>query len=121
MPNKIALDINDNFLDQLHYNHQGLIPAIVQNQKTKEILMMAYVNRESLDKTIKSGNATFWSRSRQKLWMKGETSGNVIRVIKILIDCDGDTLLFIGDPSGPTCHTGERTCFYRTLAGSESE
>lgn len=119
MSNQTRLDVNDKLSDQLHFNHQGLIPTIVQNKTTGEILMMAYVNQESLDKTIESGNATFWSRSRQKLWMKGETSGNVIRINKILLDCDGDSLLFIGDPVGPTCHTGERTCFYRILAKRE--
>lgn len=109
-------NVDKKLLDHVKYDDRGLVPAIVQDGTTGEILMMAYVNGESLEKTLETGKATFWSRSRQKLWMKGETSGNVIRIKKILIDCDGDTLLYIGEPKGPTCHTGERTCFYRILA-----
>ena len=110
------LTINQELIDQIKYNEKGLIPAIAQDDQTSEVLMVAYANKESLQKTFETGNATFWSRSRQKLWMKGETSGNTLKVREILIDCDCDTLILKVTPAGPACHTGERTCFYRTLA-----
>lgn len=98
----------------------GLIPAIVQDAETKDVLMMAYMNRESWDATLKTGKATYWSRSRKKLWLKGESSGNVQIVKAIFIDCDEDTLLLhvqqIGDAA---CHTGHRSCFYRKLEGKD--
>ncbi len=94
----------------------GLIPAIVQDAETKDVLMMAYMNRESWDATLKTGKATYWSRSRKKLWLKGESSGNVQIVKAVFIDCDEDTILLhvqqIGDAA---CHTGHRSCFYRKL------
>lgn len=96
----------------------GLVPAIVQDAETKEVLMMAYMNRESWEATLKTGKATYWSRSRQKLWLKGESSGNVQIVKAIFIDCDEDTILLqvkqIGEAA---CHTGYRSCFYRKLEG----
>lgn len=98
--------------------HNGLIPAIVQDVHTKDVLMLAYMNADSLKKTLETGETWFWSRSRQELWHKGETSGNVQEVVEIRYDCDGDTLLVLVQPAGPACHTGERTCFYRTLAPS---
>ena len=110
------LTINEELIGQIKFDEKGLIPAIAQNVKTGAILMVAYMNQESLQKTFETGNATFWSRSRQKLWMKGETSGNTLEVRQILIDCDGDTLILKVTPAGPACHTGERTCFYRILA-----
>ncbi len=98
----------------------GLIPAIVQDAETKDVLMMAYMNRESWEATLKTGKATYWSRSRQKLWLKGESSGNVQIVKAIFIDCDEDTILLhvrqIGDAA---CHTGHRSCFYRKLDGKD--
>lgn len=98
----------------------GLIPAIVQDAETKDVLMMAYMNRESWEATLKTGKATYWSRSRQKLWLKGESSGNVQIVKSIFIDCDEDTILLhvrqIGDAA---CHTGHRSCFYRKLDGKD--
>lgn len=100
----------------LKYDEKGLIPAIAQDQKTGNILMLGYMNSESIQKTLESGYTAFWSRSRQKLWMKGETSGNILKVCNILADCDMDTLILHVEPSWPTCHTGERTCFYRILA-----
>jgi phosphoribosyl-ATP pyrophosphohydrolase/phosphoribosyl-AMP cyclohydrolase len=101
--------------------HDGLIPAIVQDTHTKDVLMLAYMNAESLQKTLESGETWFWSRSRRELWHKGETSGNVQKVVEIRYDCDADTLLVLVEPAGPACHTGERTCFYRTLAtGAQS-
>lgn len=99
----------------LKFDANGLIPAIVQDADTKEVLMMAYMNAESLHLTIQRGETYFWSRSRQELWHKGETSGNTQKVIEIFLDCDADTLLIRVQPFGPACHTGERTCFYRSL------
>ena len=100
---------------ELKFNEQGLIPAVLQNKTTKEVLMVAYMNREAFDKTVETGKATFYSRSREQLWVKGETSGNFMYVDEIKLDCDNDTLLLMVDPRGPACHTGKRTCFYRTI------
>jgi phosphoribosyl-AMP cyclohydrolase len=97
----------------LKYDANGLIPTIVQNAKTNEVLMMAYMNAESLRLTIENGETWFWSRSRQELWHKGATSGNIQRVVEVRVDCDADTLLILVNPAGAACHTGERTCFYR--------
>ncbi len=99
----------------LKFNEQGLIPAIVQDAKTNEVLMMAYMNRESLKKTLESGTTYFWSRSREKLWQKGESSGNIQLVQEISVDCDNDTLLIKVIQKGGACHTGHRSCFYRQL------
>ena len=99
----------------LKFDDKGLIPAIVQDADTKEVLMLAYMNAQSLQLTLEKGETYFWSRSRSELWHKGETSGNTQKVIEILVDCDSDTLLIQVQPSGPACHTGERTCFYRQL------
>lgn len=93
----------------------GLIPVVVQDFKSKKVLMVAYTNREALEKTISTGYAHYWSRSRKTLWMKGETSGNVQKVKKILVDCDHDTLLFLVEQKGNACHTGEKTCFHNKL------
>lgn len=106
-------------IDELQFNQAGLIPAIVQDETTGAILMMAWMNRESLDQTIKTKEAWFYSRSRQELWHKGETSGNIQSVSSILYDCDGDTLVVLVTPKGPACHTGNTSCFYRTLDGSQ--
>lgn len=97
------------------FDDRGLVPAVCQDATTGEILMLAYMNRESLARTQASGEAWFWSRSRQELWHKGATSGNVLTVESIHIDCDGDALVVKVRPAGPACHTGERTCFYRRL------
>jgi phosphoribosyl-AMP cyclohydrolase len=101
----------------LKYDARGLIPAVAQDQETGDVLMVAWMNEESLRLTRETGDAHFYSRSRSCLWRKGETSGNVLRVREILVDCDADTLLLRVDPAGPACHTGERTCFYRRLEG----
>ncbi|RMF31770.1 MAG: phosphoribosyl-AMP cyclohydrolase [Candidatus Nitrosothermus koennekii] len=93
----------------------GLIPVIVQDAENKDVLMLAYANKEALDLTIKTKKAWFWSRSRNKLWMKGEESGNVQYVQKIMYDCDSDAILYLVKPSGPACHTGNRTCFHNEL------
>lgn len=97
------------------YDERGLLPAIVQDVQTGEVLMLAYMNAEALGRTQATGQAVFWSRSRQELWHKGATSGNYLNVVEIRIDCDGDTLLLRVRPDGPACHTGNRTCFYRPL------
>ncbi|MFZ1041193.1 MAG: phosphoribosyl-AMP cyclohydrolase [Anaerolineales bacterium] len=102
-------------LSELKYNAAGLIPAIVQDADTNEVLMMAYVNKESLRLTLDKGETYFWSRSRNELWHKGATSGNVQRVVEVRVDCDADTLLVRVHPAGPACHTGKQTCFYRIL------
>ena len=91
------------------------MPAIVQDAETRAVLMMAYMNAESLQLTLETRETYFWSRSRKELWHKGEISGNIQKVIDILVDCDADTLLIRGRPRGPACHTGEQTCFYRQL------
>lgn len=104
-------------LQQLKFDQRGLIPAIVQDRHTKDVLMMAWMNAESLQITLDKKEAVFWSRSRQEIWHKGATSGNVQRVHEIWYDCDGDTLLLLVDPAGPACHTGRQTCFYREMVG----
>lgn len=107
--------LDDEKLELLRWNDQGLIPAIVQDAATQQVLMMAYMNRAALKRTTELGEATFWSRSRNALWHKGETSGNIQRVVEIRIDCDEDTLLLLVEPSGPACHTGAISCFFRKL------
>jgi len=102
--------------DMLKFDERGLIPAVVQDIATGEVLMVAWMNQQALHLTRTSGEAHFWSRSRQALWHKGETSGNVQYVQEIWFDCDGDTLLVKVEPAGPACHTGERSCFYRRLS-----
>jgi phosphoribosyl-AMP cyclohydrolase len=103
-------------VDEIDFEKSGgLIPVIVQNYITKEILTLAYSNKESLKLTKETGNSWFWSRSRNKLWMKGEESGNIQKVKEILVDCDFDAVIYLVEPSGPACHTGERVCFHNTL------
>jgi phosphoribosyl-ATP pyrophosphohydrolase/phosphoribosyl-AMP cyclohydrolase len=106
--------------DNLKYDEKGLIPAVIQDWKTNEILMVAYMNAASLQKTVESRLTWYWSRSRQKFWQKGETSGNIQRVKDILYDCDQDTLLIKVEQSGPACHTGERSCFFRSFSDNRS-
>jgi len=100
---------------QIRFNEQGLVPAIVQDNKTGQVLMMAWMNAAALRLTQETGQAHFWSRSRSELWHKGATSGNFMNVREIWADCDADTLLLKADPAGPACHTGQRSCFYRRL------
>jgi len=95
----------------LKFDSQGLIPAIIQDARNGEVLMLGYMNRESLARTMESGDVWFYSRSRQELWHKGETSGNFLRMKSIIKDCDSDTLLIQVEPTGPVCHIGNRTCF----------
>lgn len=96
---------------KVRFNEAGLVPAVAQDALSGEVLMLAYMNQESLAKTLETGKAHYYSRSRQKLWMKGETSGHVQRVVGIFLDCDGDTILLKVEQTGPACHTGNRTCF----------
>jgi phosphoribosyl-AMP cyclohydrolase len=99
----------------LQFDDRGLIPAVVQDAHTSQVLMVAWMNEESLRLTQETAETHFWSRSRQKLWHKGANSGNVQHVQEIRVDCDGDTLLVLVDPAGPACHTGEVSCFFRLL------
>jgi phosphoribosyl-AMP cyclohydrolase len=102
-------------IKDLKFNQRGLIPAIIQDQKNKDILMLAYMNKESLKRTLKLGKTCFWSRSRKKYWIKGATSGNIQIVKSIYYDCDMDALLIKVRQHGVACHTGNRSCFYRKL------
>lgn len=111
--------MENNIMVEIKYDEKGLIPAIIQDSSNNEVLMMAYMNEESLNKTLASGYTWFFSRSRQQLWMKGESSGNTQKVEQILYDCDEDTLLIKVKPAGPACHTGNYSCFYRDLQGEE--
>ena len=101
--------------DGIKFDGRGLVPAVLQDAPTGQVLMVAWMNEEALQRTQQTGQAHFWSRSRQELWHKGATSGNVMDVREIWVDCDADTLLLIVDPAGPACHTDERSCFYRRL------
>ena len=103
-------------ISDLDFKERGLMPVVVQDWKTREVLMVAFANREAVEKTIKKRLGYYWSRSRGKLWMKGETSGHVQKVRDILVDCDMDTLVYIVEQTGPACHTGEKSCFYRRLS-----
>jgi phosphoribosyl-ATP pyrophosphohydrolase/phosphoribosyl-AMP cyclohydrolase len=103
---------NEQFIEQLKFDAQGLIPAIIQDMHTKDILMLAYMNRKSLQMSLQSGETVFWSRSRQAYWHKGETSGNTQHIQHITPDCDFDALLIQVLPQGPACHTGAQTCFF---------
>ncbi|NOY99177.1 MAG: phosphoribosyl-AMP cyclohydrolase [Chloroflexi bacterium] len=100
---------------ELKYDANGLIPAVVQDVESGQVLMVAWMNPEALRLTRETGEAHFWSRSRQEMWRKGATSGNVMQVRGILVDCDADTLLLQVVPAGPACHTGATSCFFRTL------
>lgn len=103
---------------EIKFDANGLVPAVVQDAETNEVLMLAYMNRDSLRLTLEKGETYFWSRSRKELWHKGETSGNVQRVVEVRLDCDADTLLIRVHPAGPACHTGNQTCFYREITKS---
>jgi len=107
--------MNEELLNEIKYDANGLVPAIVQDAETKDVLMMAYMNAESLRLTMETGGTVFWSRSRKELWHKGATSGNIQKVVEIKVDCDADTLLVLVIPAGPACHTGNQTCFYRNI------
>ena len=108
-----------NALDQLKYNDQGLIPAVAQDLETGEILMLAWMNRDSLEKTLETGLATYWSRSRSQFWVKGETSGHTQRVHSISVDCDADAIVLKITQVGAACHENYRSCFFRDIAEGE--
>lgn len=103
------------FIDLLKFNADGLIPAIVQDVQNGQVLMMAWMNRESIERTMKEGHTVFWSRSRKKYWVKGETSGHFQKVVSLDFDCDGDTLLVKVEQTGAACHENYRSCFFRTV------
>jgi phosphoribosyl-AMP cyclohydrolase len=103
------------FISSVAFNGDGLVPVVAQENTTGEVLMLAWMNREALELTLATGNVTYWSRSRKELWRKGATSGHTQRLVEALIDCDGDTLLLKVEQTGPACHTGAPTCFFRAL------
>ena len=105
--------------NEIKFDPNGLVPVVAQDATTGEVLTLAYANREALEKTLSSGEAHYYSRSREELWRKGATSGNTQEVVEVRLDCDGDALLYRVELRGPACHTGERSCFYRTVAGEE--
>ena len=105
----------------VEWGPDGLVPVVAQERHQGTVRMVAYANRAALDATLETGDAHFWSRSRQSLWRKGETSGNVLRVSEVWVDCDGDALLYMVDPTGPTCHTGRVSCFFRRLGPGADE
>jgi phosphoribosyl-AMP cyclohydrolase len=111
------------FLEKLKFNGDGLIPAIIQEQSTGRVLMMAWMNKEAVRRSVEEGKTVFWSRSRQKYWIKGETSGNVQLIKDVAFDCDGDTLLFKVEQTGAACHEGYKSCFFRSVRekGNTSE
>lgn len=102
-------------LTKIKFDEHGLVPAVVQDVKTNAVVMLAYMNKESLQLTVQTGYTWFWSRSRQELWNKGATSGNLQRVVEMYYDCDGDALLVKAELSGPACHTGEYSCFHNLI------
>jgi phosphoribosyl-ATP pyrophosphohydrolase/phosphoribosyl-AMP cyclohydrolase len=108
-------------IEDVKYDERGLVPAIVQDAKTGEVLTLAYMNEESLRLTLAEGETWFWSRSRGELWHKGATSGNTQRVLEVRLDCDGDALIVLVEPAGPACHTGARSCFHKEVQSQESE
>jgi phosphoribosyl-AMP cyclohydrolase len=105
----------ETFLTTVAFDANGLVPAIAQDSKTGAVLMLAWMNRESLEKTLATGDVTYWSRSRRELWTKGATSGHTQKLVEAYVDCDGDALLLKVDQAGPACHTGEAACFFRKL------
>ncbi len=109
-----------NWLDELHWNSDGLIPTIAQDAKSGRVLMMAWMNRESLALTAEKGEAVYWSRSRRQLWHKGETSGHIQKIVEIRLDCDDDVIILqVEQLGGVACHTGRKSCFYRVLDGNQ--
>lgn len=110
-------------IDQIRWEKapDGLVPAIVQDADTKDVLMLGFMNRDALEKTLRSGLVTFWTRSRQKLWTKGETSGNTLNFVSLRINCNEDSLLVLARPIGATCHTGHPTCYYREATNGARE
>jgi len=108
-------------LEEIQFDERGLVPVIAQDASTQAVLTLAYANREAVERTLSSGEAHYYSRSRGELWRKGETSGNTQRVVEVRLDCDADALLYRVEPRGPACHTGEETCFFTTVPGKGIE
>ena len=108
-------------IDDVKFDEQGLVPAVVQDARTRGVLMLAYMNAESLQRTLETGETWFWSRSRAQLWHKGETSGNTQRVADVLLDCDGDALVLRVEPAGPACHTGQTSCFHNVIQAGATQ
>jgi len=114
--------VNANWIESISWNADGLVPAVAQDAASGEVLMLAWMNRESLERTAQTGEAVYWSRSRQSLWKKGETSGHVQRVVEIRLDCDADAVLLrVESVAGIACHTGRRRCFFNLLEGKGGE
>ena len=109
---------NTDWLDTIEWNEQGLIPVITQEASTRDVLTLAWINREALAKTVECGEAVYWSRSRQKLWHKGEESGHIQKIVDIRMDCDNDALIYLVEQKGLACHTGRQSCFYQQLQKS---
>ncbi|MCH2037146.1 MAG: phosphoribosyl-AMP cyclohydrolase [Rickettsiales bacterium] len=107
----------DRIMDEIVFNSDGLVPAIAQQHDSGEVLMMAWTNRDAIEETLNTGRVCYWSRSRNKLWKKGESSGQIQQLKEMIVDCDGDTLLLKLDQKGVACHTGRRSCFYKTVDG----
>src|ERR687895_2185679 len=107
--------------DRVEFDQNGLVPVVAQDAATGDVLTLAYANREAIEKTLSSGEAHYYSRSRSELWRKGATSGNTQRVVEVKLDCDGDALLYMVVPRGPACHTGEKSCFFTTVEGGGIE
>jgi phosphoribosyl-AMP cyclohydrolase / phosphoribosyl-ATP pyrophosphohydrolase len=110
--------VNASPAPEMRFDVAGLVPAVVQHARTRQVLMVGFMNRAALDRTLETGLAWFWSRSRDRLWQKGESSGHVLRVVRISADCDADALLVEADPVGPTCHTNSPSCFHNLLLGT---
>jgi phosphoribosyl-AMP cyclohydrolase len=121
MGNGIPDETIDVVLNELTFDAQGLVPAIAQQHNTGEVLTLAWMNREAIAETLKSGQTCYWSRSRKKLWRKGESSGQVQRLVEFRYDCDNDAVLLMVDQKGVACHTGRRTCFFRAVRGGKVE
>ncbi len=113
--NCVFIMLLSDFLQNIKFDSQGLVPAVAQSVETGEVLMLAYMNKDSIEKTLQTGLACYWSRSRAKLWIKGETSGHTQQVESIHLDCDGDTILLKVKQNGPACHTGAPNCFFREV------
>ncbi len=114
--------MTNSVLDDVRWDkaEDGLVPAVVQDAETKDVLMLGFMNRAALEKTLREGSVTFWTRSRQKLWTKGETSGNVLKFVALRVNCNEDSLLVLAEPVGATCHTGHPTCYYREADGADT-
>lgn len=121
MSNGIPDEAIDFVLNELTFDAQGLVPAIAQQHDTGEVLTLAWMNRDAIVETLKSGQTCYWSRSRKKLWRKGESSGQVQRLVEFRYDCDNDAVLLMVDQKGVACHTGRRTCFFRAVRGGKVE